>query len=394
MMPGVIYIFTLSAFALGLAEFVPVGLNNVIAAGLGINVTQSGSIVTAYALGAALSAPLLSALTAGCSGKKILLAAMLIFSVGSFGAAITSSLPVMVILRFIAGAGHGLFLAVAAGTAARLAGQEKAGRAVATVFGGFTLAMAIGVPLSTWFGGIIAWRPVMGAIGVAGAMGIVGLAAGIRDPLAPEHKRTAASPLYALFHLSLLSAALVTVLAYAGSFTVYTYLTPLLLQKTGVSSDSVTVVMLVSGIAAGLGNFAGGRLTDTLGINRANLVIIGGIMLIVFGMWLFSESVIIMFLLSGLLGIFTFGSVPSLQARLLGVASVKAPQASSVASGLNIAGFNLGIALGSVTGGQVIIHAGIGSLGLAGSLLALAGILLLGFQIRSANAIVAGTKAL
>ena len=394
MMPGVIYIFTLSAFALGLAEFVPVGLNNVIAAGLGINVTQSGSIVTAYALGAALSAPLLSALTAGCSGKKILLAAMLIFSVGSFGAAITSSLPVMVISRFIAGAGHGLFLAVAAGTAARLAGQEKAGRAVATVFGGFTLAMAIGVPLSTWFGGIIAWRPVMGAIGVAGAMGIVGLAAGIRDPLAPEHKRTAASPLYALFHLSLLSAALVTVLAYAGSFTVYTYLTPLLLQKTGVSSDSVTVVMLVSGIAAGLGNFAGGRLTDTLGINRANLVIIGGIMLIVFGMWLFSESVIIMFLLSGLLGIFTFGSVPSLQARLLGVASVKAPQASSVASGLNIAGFNLGIALGSVTGGQVIIHAGIGSLGLAGSLLALAGILLLGFQIRSANAIVAGTKAL
>ena len=265
---------------------------------------------------------------------------------------------------------------------------------MATVFGGLTLAMAIGVPLSTWFGGIIAWRPVMGAIGVAGAMGIVDLAAGIRDPLAPEHKRTAASPLYALFHLSLLSAALVTVLAYAGSFTVYIYLTPLLLQKTGVSSDSVTVVMLVSGIAAGLGNFAGGRLTDTLGINRANLVIIGGIMLIVFGMWLFSESVIIMFLLSGLLGIFTFGSVPSLQARLLGVASVKAPQASSVASGLNIAGFNLGIALGSVTGGQVIIHAGSGSRGLAGSLLALAGILLLGFQSRSANAIVAGTKAL
>lgn len=394
-MPLVVYIFTLSAFALGLAEFVPVGLSNVIASGLGISVAQSGSIVTAYALGASFSAPLLSALNAGWPGKRTLLTAMLIFTVGSLVAAVTSSFSVMVIARFVAGAGHGLFLAVAAGTAARLAGPEKAGRAVAAVFGGFTLAMAVGVPLSTWFGGMIAWRPVMAAIAVAGMSGIIGLSVGIRDPLKPgstEHSwvRTLSS----LFHISLLSAALVTVLAYAGSFTVYTYLAPLLLQQTGVSVNTVTVVMLVTGVAAGAGNFAGGKLTDHLGINRANTAIIGGIVVICCGMWLFSGSAVMMILLSGLLGVFTFGSVPALQARLIRVAAEKAPHASGVASGLNIAGFNLGIALGSLSGGMMISLAGIASIGLAGTAMSLAGLLLLRAQVRRTRSTVNGNNAL
>ncbi len=159
-MPVVIYIFTLSAFALGLAEFVPVGLSGFIASGLGISAAQTGSIVTAYALGASFSAPLLSALTAGWPARRILLTAMLVFSTGSLLTALSPVLPLMVMARFVAGAGHGLFMAVAAGSAARLAGEHKAGRAVAVVFGGFTLAIALGVPFSTRAGAVVTWRGV------------------------------------------------------------------------------------------------------------------------------------------------------------------------------------------------------------------------------------------
>ncbi|XSX70465.1 MFS transporter [Escherichia coli] len=152
-MPFVIYVFTISAFALGLAEFVPIGLTDVMAQGLCVGVEQTGAAVTTYALGATFAAPVLSALTASWSRKNVMLTTAVVFTAGSLAAAFAATLPQLLLARFIAGLGHGLFLAAASSTAARLAGPGKAGRAVAVVFGGFTLAMAIGVPLSTWLGG-------------------------------------------------------------------------------------------------------------------------------------------------------------------------------------------------------------------------------------------------
>lgn len=152
-MPFIIYVFTISAFALGLAEFVPIGLTDVMAQGLCVGVEQTGAAVTTYALGATFAAPVLSALTASWSRKNVMLTTAVVFTAGSLAAAFAATLPQLLLARFIAGLGHGLFLAAASSTAARLAGPGKAGRAVAVVFGGFTLAMAIGVPLSTWLGG-------------------------------------------------------------------------------------------------------------------------------------------------------------------------------------------------------------------------------------------------
>ena len=175
-MPFVIYIFTLSAFALGLAEFVPIGLTDVMARSLGVDVEATGATITAYALGATFSAPIFSALTASWSRKNVMLVTALVFSVGSLAAAFATSLTLMLVARFIAGMGHGLFLAVASSTAARLAGPGRAGSAVAVVFGGFTLAMAIGVPVSTYLGGVMSWRLVLAAIAVFGAIGFFRLA--------------------------------------------------------------------------------------------------------------------------------------------------------------------------------------------------------------------------
>ncbi|HHK9150298.1 TPA: MFS transporter [Escherichia coli] len=387
-MPFVIYVFTISAFALGLAEFVPIGLTDVMAQGLCVGVEQTGAAVTTYALGATFAAPVLSALTASWSRKNVMLTTAVVFTAGSLAAAFAATLPQLLLARFIAGLGHGLFLAAASSTAARLAGPGKAGRAVAVVFGGFTLAMAIGVPLSTWLGGVVSWRPVLGAIATFGAFGFLGLLFGMKDPVRSvpgEHSDSAMQNIGMLFNRKLLAGALVTVLAYAGSFTAYTFIAPILTQVTGVTGATVSLFMLVYGITAAVGNILGGKLTDSMGVNRANILIISGIVVVVLGMWLLSSSPVSMGILVALLGMVTFAAVPALQARLIGVAEQHAPHAHGVAAGLNIAGFNSGIALGSVLGSITISHAGIVYTGISGAIVSLLGLLLLLAQIRRSH---------
>ena len=387
-MPFVIYVFTISAFALGLAEFVPIGLTDVMAQGLCVGVEQTGAAVTTYALGATFAAPVLSALTASWSRKNVMLTTAVVFTAGSLAAAFAATLPQLLLARFIAGLGHGLFLAAASSTAARLAGPGKAGRAVAVVFGGFTLAMAIGVPLSTWLGGVVSWRPVLGAIAAFGAFGFLGLLFGMKDPVRSvpgEHSDSAMQNIGMLFNRKLLAGALVTVLAYAGSFTAYTFIAPILTQVTGVTGATVSLFMLVYGITAAVGNILGGKLTDSMGVNRANILIISGIVVVVLGMWLLSSSPVSMGILVARLGMVTFAAVPALQARLIGVAEQHAPHAHGVAAGLNIAGFNSGIALGSVLGSITISHAGIVYTGISGAIVSLLGLLLLLAQIRRSH---------
>tara|TARA_Y100000780_G_scaffold104849_2_gene95315 strand:- start:4824 stop:6023 length:1200 start_codon:yes stop_codon:yes gene_type:complete len=379
-MPFIVYIFTLSAFALGLAEFVPIGLTDVMAQSLGVNVEQAGSSVTLYALGATFAAPVLTALTAGWSRKRAMLMTVLVFTAGSLVAAIATNLSMHLGARFVAGMGHGLFLAVASSTAARLVGPKKAGSAVAVVFGGFTIAMAIGVPLSTYLGGVISWRPVLGAIAAFGALGFFGLLLGMKEPPKPQEHESADSvgqALKAIFHPTLLSAALVTVLGYAGSFTAYTYIAPLLTDVTHVSTTTVGIFMLIYGVLAAIGNVIGGKMTDRLGVNRSSVVVISAIALVALGMWAFASSAVAMGILVALLGMFTFAAVPALQARLIGVAEQHAPHAHGVAAGLNIAGFNSGIALGSVLGGVTISTVGISYMGIAGAIVSALGLVLL-----------------
>lgn len=384
-MPIIIYIFTITAFALGLAEFVPIGITDVMASGLGVSVEQTGSIVAAYALGATFAAPVLTALTNGWSRKKAMLVTTIIFTLGSLVTAFASSLTLMIIARFVAGMGHGLFLAVASSTAAKLAGPARAGSAVAIVFGGFTIAMAFGVPLSTYLGGVIDWRLVLGFIALFGAVGFVGLLVGMKDPLHADQNTTfnAKQEILTIFNPKLISGALVTVFAYAGSFAAYTYIASMLIDVTKVNPSSVPMYTLLYGVFAAIGNVLGGKVTDSLGTNKANVVIVSGIILTAFGMWLFIGSPIMMAIMVSLLGLFTFGAVPALQARLIEVAYKYAPNSHAVAAGLNIAGFNSAIALGSILGGMTISHIGLSFTGITGAVLSVIGLLILVIQIQN-----------
>lgn len=384
-MPIIIYIFTITAFALGLAEFVPIGITDGMASGLGVSVEQTGSIVAAYALGATFAAPVLTALTNGWSRKKAMLVTTIIFTLGSLVTAFASSLTLMIIARFVAGMGHGLFLAVASSTAAKLAGPARAGSAVAIVFGGFTIAMAIGVPLSTYLGGVIDWRLVLGFIALFGAIGFVGLLVGMKAPLHADQNTTfnAKQEILTIFNPKLISGALVTVFAYAGSFAAYTYIASMLIDVTKVSPSSIPMYTLLYGVFAAIGNVLGGKVTDSLGTNKANVVIVLGIILTAFGMWLFIGSPIMMAIMVSLLGLFTFGAVPALQARLIEVAHKHAPNSHGVAAGLNIAGFNSAIALGSILGGMTISHLGLSFTGITGAVLSVIGLIILVIQIQN-----------
>jgi DHA1 family inner membrane transport protein len=389
-MPFVIYIFALSAFALGLAEFVPIGLTDVMAGSLNVDVGQVGKAVTAYALGATFSAPILSALTASWSRKNVMLVTGIIFSLGSLAAALSSDITTLLGARFIAGMGHGLFLAVASSTAARLAGSHRAGSAVALVFGGFTLAMAIGVPISTYLGSFVSWRPIFLSIAAFGVLGFFGLLLGMKEPAkasAQPPANSAGQGLRALFHTRLLAGALVTVLAYGGTFILYTYIAPVLIQETELSMHTVSIFMMIYGVAAAIGNIMGGKMADRLGVDRASLIIVAGLVVVLLAIGLLVSSPISMAILVALLGLLSFAAVPALQARLLGIAEVHAPGAHSVAAGLNIAGFNSGIALGSLLGGATLSTVGISYTGVAGAVVTGVGLLLLLLQVaRSKNA--------
>ncbi|HGY8820144.1 TPA: MFS transporter, partial [Escherichia coli] len=226
------------------------------------------------------------------------------------------------------------------------------------------------------------------AIAAFGAFGFLGLLFGMKDlvrSVPGEHSDSAMQNIGMLFNRKLLAGALVTVLAYAGSFTAYTFIAPILTQVTGVTGATVSLFMLVYGITAAVGNILGGKLTDSMGVNRANILIISGIVVVVLGMWLLSSSPVSMGILVALLGMVTFAAVPALQARLIGVAEQHAPHAHGVAAGLNIAGFNSGIALGSVLGSITISHAGIVYTGISGAIVSLLGLLLLLAQIRRSH---------
>ncbi len=384
-MPFAIYMFALTAFALGLAEFVPIGLSDVMAGSLGVSNESLGAVVSGYALGATLSAPILSALTAAWARKRVMLATALVFSLGSLVAAMSNELSLIIGARFVAGLGHGLFLAVATSVAAQLVGGKRAGTAVALVFGGFTVALAVGVPISTWLGTFVSWRPLFYGITGFGLLGLLGLMLSMKADAAPaSHDATGAAlrGLKALIHPRLLAGVAVTVLAYIGSFGVFTYIAPLLIQVTGATMGTVSAFMLVYGVMAAIGNIIGGKVTDSMGADRASLVVVAGIAITALGMYLFATSVIAMAVLTAVLGLLTFGAVPPLQARLLSLAEKYTPESVGVASGLNIAGFNSGIVFGSAIGGVTMGAFGVASTALAAAIAAGLGTLILIAQLK------------
>lgn len=386
-MPAAIYVFSLCAFSFGLSEFVVAGLLTAMADDLGAQISLVGTAIAAYALGAAIGAPFITALVSHWRDRQILLLATALLGLGSLLMSASPDLLTLLVIRFVVGLGHGVFMAVASDAATRLVDPQRSGRALSVVWIGLTLALAFGVPIGTYLGSVWSWRVVFLAIGILSAGGMLGLALcmprGAAD--AAPARGGAWAGIKAITHPQLLMTAGIGALVSVATFSFFTFVSPYLQQVTAVDVQWLSLGMLLFGVCAIAGNLLGGWLGDAANADRSIRLALLALAVNLLGLYVFASVPAMMMLLIGMLGICFFCIVTLLTLRLLRQAQHFIPRYSPVAAGLNIASFNLGTALGGALGSLTISHATLAAVPLTGALAAVLAAVVLHLQGRARN---------
>jgi DHA1 family inner membrane transport protein len=358
-MPIALLALTLSAFAIGTTEFVIVGLLPTVAADLAISLPSAGLLVSLYALGVAIGAPVLTALTGRLPRKRLLLALMALFTAGNLLAWLAPTYESLVAARILTGLAHGVFFSIGSTIATGLVPREKAASAIAVMFTGLTVALVTGVPLGTFIGQHFGWRETFLAVSALGVIAFIGSALFVPGNIAHKAPASLLQQARVLGQPRLLLVYATTAIGYGGTFIPFTYLASILTEVSGLQAGSVGWVMLVYGISVAVGNLWGGRLADRLGPIPALRIIFALLAAVLLLLqftaphpWLAVSTVL-------LWGAVAFGNVPGLQVYVVKQAERVAPGAVDVASGLNIAAFNLGIAGAAWAGGLIVTHFGL-----------------------------------
>ncbi|MBV7248681.1 MFS transporter [Streptomyces sp. MW-W600-10] len=368
-MPLALLALAVSAFGIGTTEFVMMGLLPNVADDLGTSVPTAGYLVSAYAIGVVLGAPLLAGLGSRVPRKKMLLLLMALFTVGNLASALAPDFGWLLAGRFLAGLPHGAFFGVGAVVATRLVAEGRQARAVATMFLGLTVANIVGVPAATLLGQHLGWRATFLVVAAIGLTAMAALARLV--PAIPvEAHQDVRRELRALGNRQVLLGLLTAVFGFAGVFAVYSYLSAMTTKAMGFGESSVTVVLALFGIGMTLGALAAGPLTDralrpTLyGSLGALAVILVAFPFTVHVQW----AALVMVVLLGGVG---FMTTTPLQMLVMN----KAKDAPTLASASNHSAFNLANAGGAWLGG-VAIAAGWGwtSPAFVGAVLAVAGL--------------------
>lgn len=353
-MPLALWALTMCAFAVGTTEFVIVGLIPTIAEDLDVSLPSAGLLVSLYALGVTIGAPVLTAMTDRLPRKALLLGLLVLFIVGNAFAAVAPGYEALIIARFVTGLAHGVFFAIASTIATNLVDRDKESSAIALVFMGLTVALVTGVPLGAWIGQSFGWQSTF--LGVV-ALGLVGLAASAL--LLPSDMRRSESPsvgaqLQVLTSPRLVLVYLITAIGYGGNFIAFTFLAPMLTDVTHLSAGAVSLIILLYGASVAVGNILGGKLADRMGPVASLTIIFVGLAVMLLFLGLALPSAIATIVVVAFWGGFAFANVPPLQSYVVQIARELSPGAVDVASGLNIGAFNLGIALGAWAGGLVV----------------------------------------
>lgn len=370
-MPIALLALTLSAFAIGTTEFVIVGLLPTIAADLGVNLPSAGLLVSLYALGVAVGAPVLTALTGKIPRKTLLLSLMVLFTLGNLLAWKSPGYETLVIARILTGLAHGVFFSIGSTIATSLVPKDKAASAIAIMFTGLTVALVTGVPLGTFIGQHFGWRETFLAVSALGLVAFIGSLLYVPSTIAHSKPASLLQQVQVLGQPRLLLVYAMTAVGYGGSFIAFTYLAPILQQISGFSAGAVGAVMLVYGVSVAFGNIWGGKLADKKGPVRA-LKLIFLLLAAVLLLLTFTAPHPVLVVITVLLwGAVAFGNVAGLQVYVVQQAEHFTPRAVDVASGLNIAAFNLGIAGGAWGGGLIVEHLGLVHTGWIGALIVL-----------------------
>lgn len=358
-MPLALWALTLSAFAIGTTEFVIVGLIPTIASDLQVSLPSAGLLVSLYALGVAVGAPVLTALTGRWKRKKVLLALMGLFIGGNLLAWNAPGYETLIAARILTGLAHGVFFSIGSTIATGLVAKDKEASAIALMFTGLTVALVTGVPLGTWIGQHFGWRATFLIVSVLGIIALLGSALLVPSDLKQAAPAKLSAQLKVLTQPRLLLVYGITAVGYGGTFIAFTFLAPILQQVSGFQAGSVAGIMLVYGVSVTIGNIWGGKLADSMGPVRALNIIFAALALVLFVFTFTANSQIGALSTVFVWGAFAFGNVPGLQVYVVQLANKYTPEAIDVASGLNIAAFNVGIAIGAWLGGHVVADMGL-----------------------------------
>lgn len=342
----------ISAFAIGTTEFISVGLLPLIAEDLEISVTTAGLTVSLYALGVTFGAPILTSLTTSMSRKLLLLLIMFIFIIGNSIASFATNISVLLIARVLSAFSHGVFMSIGSTIAANLVSEERRASAISIMFSGLTVATITGVPIGTFIGQQFGWRIAFFIIVVIGVIALIANSLLIPSSLPKGTRTTFHDQFKLLTNGRLLLLFIITALGYGGTFVVFTYLSPILQIITGFQEGTVALILLGYGIAIAIGNMIGGKLSNRNPIKALfYMFIVQAVILfsLLFTAPYKSLGLITIFLM----GLLAFMNVPGLQVYVVILAERFVPTGVDVASAINIASFNAGIAIGAYLGGII-----------------------------------------
>jgi MFS transporter, DHA1 family, inner membrane transport protein len=374
--PGLIAL-SIGAFAIGVTEFVPMGLLPVIAGDLDVSIPTAGLLVSAYALGVMIGAPLMTLTTGRVRRRTLLIALMGIFTVGNLLAAVSNSYEMLLGARVLTSFNHGAFFGVGSIVAASLVAPERRAGAVATMFMGLTFAIVVGVPLSTWAGEQLGWRVAFWGITALGVGTMTALRFTLPD-LPASQGGDAVTEIRVLSQKRVLGALLLTVIGSSAMFTVFTYIAPILREATHASLGFVTAMLMTYGVGLSVGNWLGGKFADR-SVDRTLIVTLASLAAVLVAYAWFMPHAGASAVLIFLWGIASFALVPPLQVRVMSAAAA----APSLASSVNIGAFNLGNAFGAALGGGVIAaELGYPAVALAGAATAMIGLILVLYASR------------
>lgn len=371
---------SVGAFGIGVTEFAPMGLLPVIASDLGVSIPTAGLLVSAYAVGVVLGAPLMTLTTGKISRRTLLLLLAGIFTVGNLLSALSDGYEMLMLSRIITSLNHGAFFGVGSIVAASLVAPNRRAAAVAAMFMGLTVANVIGVPLATWVGEHFGWRISFGGIAVLGLATMLALR--LTLPILPASQEgNAKKELRVLTRKNVLYALLLTVITSSAMFTVFTYIAPILREETKASLEFVTAMLVTYGLGLTVGNWLGGKFADR-SVDRTLLASVGALTVILLLYAWLMPSAIASAVLIFLWGIASFAIVPPLQVRVMSAAA----EAPNLASAVNIGAFNLGNAIGAALGGGVIaIGWGYPAVAVAGAATSFLGLILILFAMRKSS---------
>ncbi|MCX5615461.1 MFS transporter [Bombella sp. TMW 2.2559] len=361
----------LGTFTIGTGEFGMMGILPAFSHALGVSVGQASAVISAYALGVVVGAPVMAIAGAHLSRRTVLLLLLTLFCIGNIGTILFSSLFPIEVMRFITGLPHGAFFGIAALTGASMVERARRGRTVSMVLSGIMFSTVIGAPLSTFLSQYISWEVIYGALSVLGLLCIAGVAFLIPSDR-PRNNVNAMSELAAFRNPHVLLTLLTGAIGFGGMFGVYTFLTSGLGQVTHLNHWMITFYQVVWGCGMVAGNSFGGAMIDR-NLDRTTIFSLVASVIFMLAFWLFLPSSLAMLAVCFLLPAATVILSPAMQARLMDVAG----DAQTLSASLNHSAFNIANALGASMGAMLVENGfGISAVGWGGALLSAGGLVI------------------